>query len=56
MMVHMKQKAWMQYVSPRKAMRDVLFYPRNMPAYGRPRLLLLQFTYKNPSSTGSHWT
>jgi hypothetical protein len=34
-MVHVKQKEWIQYISPRTAMTNVLFYSKNMPAYGR---------------------
>jgi hypothetical protein len=32
MMVHVKQKAWMRYISSKKAMTDVLFYSRSMSA------------------------
>jgi hypothetical protein len=32
MMVHVKQKAWMQYISPKKAMTDILFYSGSMSA------------------------
>jgi hypothetical protein len=32
MVAHVKQKAWMQYISSKEAMTDILFYSRDMSA------------------------